>query len=439
MDEHFIGLKLLSIFSIGCIGSGQMFLPIFYKKVLELGNDKIGLIYSITPFVSFIALPYWTALIDRTGQYKKIMMTNMLIALVCILSIGLVPFISDKEWPRIILSCIGCFGYAFFGYPVIVALVDTVILRVLAERKDLYGRQKIGVPIGFASSVFLTGLLTEKLDSLYALFIIFTIYNLLFVITVWFVSVEPYQFSYKPVEQVYGSMSPSPAVVIEDENDEICATPTAATAKLNMWTLLKDPGAVQFFTFMTLMGFCIAVVHAFLYLYFENDLHGTPSMVGLFGPIGSSTEITVFFFSKEIFNRLGGRNMLIIAQSIIIYRCLTYMVCIELSFGAWLATATQLLHGVGISMTLSAGALQADRIAPEGLKSSAQGLLSMASSGIGSGVGALIGGVIYERFGAQVMWASVSIVAFLSILIYTSTFLRNTVFTFIATMVQKYK
>lgn len=48
MDEHFIGLKLLSIFSIGCIGSGQMFLPIFYKKVLGLGNDKIGLIFSIS-------------------------------------------------------------------------------------------------------------------------------------------------------------------------------------------------------------------------------------------------------------------------------------------------------------------------------------------------------------------------------------------------------
>ncbi|KAI9259182.1 major facilitator superfamily domain-containing protein [Helicostylum pulchrum] len=272
-----------------------MFLPIFYKKVLELGNDKIGLIYSITPFVSFIAFPYWTALIDRTGQYKKIMMTNMLIALVCILSIGLVPFISDKEWPRIILTCIGCFGYAFFGHPVIVALVNTVTLRVLAERKDLYGRQKIGMPIGFASSIFLTGLLTERLDSLYALFIIFTIYNLLFVITVWFVSVEPYQFSYKPIEQVYGSISPPPAVVIEDEN---CAAPTSAE-KLNMWTLLKDPGAVQFFTFMTLMGFCFSVVVAFLYLYFENDLHGTPSMVGLLGPIGSSTDLIIFFFSKE--------------------------------------------------------------------------------------------------------------------------------------------
>jgi hypothetical protein len=48
----------------------------------------------------------------------------------------------------------GCFGYAIFGYPVIAALVDTVVLRVLADQKELYGRQKIGVPIGFASSVF---------------------------------------------------------------------------------------------------------------------------------------------------------------------------------------------------------------------------------------------------------------------------------------------
>lgn len=49
-EHHFIGLKLLSAFSIGCIGSGQMFLPIFYKKVLGLGNDKIGFIFSISKY-----------------------------------------------------------------------------------------------------------------------------------------------------------------------------------------------------------------------------------------------------------------------------------------------------------------------------------------------------------------------------------------------------
>lgn len=225
------------------------------------------------------------------------------------MSIGLVPFISDNEWPRIALTSIGCFGYAFFGYPVIAALVDSVIFRVLADQKDLYGRQKIGVPIGFASSVFFTGVLIEKLDSLYALFIIFTIYNLSFVATVWYIDIDPRPIEYKQVDQeeneddtIYGSMSPTttsppPVVVIEDEDDDIRVTSTLSPT---MWTLLKDPDSVQFFTFMTMMGFNIAVVQAFLYLYFENDLHGTSAMVGLFGPLGSSTEVVVFFFSKEV-------------------------------------------------------------------------------------------------------------------------------------------
>jgi hypothetical protein len=47
-NTRYLGLKLLNVFSIGCIGSGQMFLPIFYKKVLGLGNDKIGFIFSIS-------------------------------------------------------------------------------------------------------------------------------------------------------------------------------------------------------------------------------------------------------------------------------------------------------------------------------------------------------------------------------------------------------
>jgi hypothetical protein len=224
----------------------------------------------------------------------------------CTLSIGLVPLISETEWIRIALVSVGCFGYAFFGYPVIAALVDAVILRVLADKKDLYGRQKIGVPIGFASSIFLTGLLTEKLDSLYALFIVFTIYCLSFIATIWYIDIEPYQFEYKPVSESaeYGSTSPPPPVVathghviIEDEDDEIGVT---EDLKPTMWTLLKEPDAVQFFSYMVLMGFAIAVVQAFLYLYFENDLGGTPTMVGLFGPLGSSTEVLCFFFSKEV-------------------------------------------------------------------------------------------------------------------------------------------
>lgn len=197
------------------------------------------------------------------------------------------------------LTSCGCFGYAFFGYPVIAALVDTVILRVLADQKDLYGRQKIGVPIGFASSVFLTGLLTEKLDSLYALFIVFGVSNLAFVITVAVTDLEPHYEQLEEDTLTYGSVSPTAAsIVIEDEDDEISVT---KDEDITMWHLLKEAEAIQFFTFMTMMGFSNAVVQAFLYLFFENDLNGTPAMVGLFGPLGSSTEVVCFFFSKEVY------------------------------------------------------------------------------------------------------------------------------------------
>lgn len=340
----------------------------------------------------------------------------------------------------------GCFGYAFFGYPIIAALVDTVILRVLANRKDLYGRQKIGVPIGFATSVFLTGFLTEKLDSLYALFIVFTVYCLAFVITLSIVDINPHY--YEPVveeeiDDTYGSMSPNSnnnnsveqvaAVVIEDVNDGIRVTPDPS-----MWHLLQEPEAVQFFTFMTTMGFAIAVVQAFLYLFMENDLHASSFLVGLFGPLGSITEIIVFFFFKQVLHRLGARRMLAVAQCIIIYRCLTYIACTHISWGAYLATATQVLHGVGFSMTWSAAALQADQIAQPNLKSRAQGLLNMAFNGLGSGIGALVGGFIYEKWGSTVMWAVVAALATISIVLYTSNFVLRAVFLPISNLVKKH-
>ncbi|KAI8066956.1 major facilitator superfamily domain-containing protein [Gilbertella persicaria] len=376
-------------------------------------------------------MPYWTWLVDKTGEYKKVMIQNMLIALGCILSIAFVPFASDKEWIHIVLTSMGCFGYAFFGYPVIAVLVDAVILRVLADRKDLYGRQKIGVPIGFASSVFLTGFLTEKLDSLYALFIVFGFSCISFIVTVIFTNFDPPKYSMAK----YGttSLSPQEQIVIEDQDDDISVT---KAKEGSMWHLLQTPESVQFFTFVVMLGSVIAAIQAFLYLFFENDLKGTSSMLGLFGPLGSSTEVICFFYSKQILLRLGSRRMLIVAQCITVYRCLTYFVATELTFGAWLTTTTQLLHGIGFSMAWSAGALQADLYAPPHLKSSAQGLLNMAFNGV-SGLNVLVCGYIYETYGSRSMWAFVSTMGMFSLFLYQSVYLRSTLFSWISEFIKR--
>lgn len=205
------------------------------------------------------------------------------------------PSLSHVEWIRMILVSLSCFGYAFFGYPIIVAIVDSLIFKILAEKKELFGRQKVGLPIGFASSVFLTGFLSQKLDTNYALFFVFGVSNIAFLITLLCIHIPA---SSTTTEDGYGSVASSPTPTITPAEDGI-----EEEEKGSIWDLLKDPYSIQFFTFMSFTGFCIAVVQAFLYLYIENDLKGTPFMVGLFGPLGSSTELICFYFSHQVCNR----------------------------------------------------------------------------------------------------------------------------------------
>lgn len=194
--------------------------------------------------------------------------------------IGCVPFISQVDLTRLILTSIGCLGYAFFGYPIIIAIVDALIFKVLGDRKDLFGRQKMGTPIGFASAVFFTGILSEKFSN-YALFLVFGVSNIACIITIFCIHIPQNQ------PPIYGSTS--------SHDDAI-----GVTDDISIWHLLQEPASVQFFTFMAFNGFAISVVQAFLYLFIENDLKGSSTLIGLYGPLGSSTEVICFYFSKQV-------------------------------------------------------------------------------------------------------------------------------------------
>lgn len=82
-----------------------------------------------------------------------------------------------------------------------------------------------------------------------------------------------------------------------------------------------------------------------------------------------------------------------------------------------------LILGASFSLIWSAGVIKADAIAPPGMKSRAQGLLGMVYFGLGSGVGALLGGIVYEHYGSAFMWGMVLVLLCLSAFVQTSPFL----------------
>ncbi|KAL0084002.1 major facilitator superfamily domain-containing protein [Phycomyces blakesleeanus] len=300
---HFIGLKLLSVFSIGSLVASQLFLPLFFKDILGLGSDKIGMIFSIIPFTSCIAFPYWTHLADRTHAYKTIMISNMFIALFSILSIGLVPFITNQESTTIVLVALGCFGYAFCGYPMISAMVDCVTLRALGDDKALYGRQKIGCPIGVSSAIFLVGLLQETFETQYALFWVYAVYVLGFIATIAAIDLTPHRYP-KPVDEEETPLLPDPAsaatlIAVGSTTPSLSENGVEKQDK-SMWHLFRQPESMHFYTVVAILGFCFSTFQIFLFMFIRNDLHGTPAMIGLLGPLSGFSELLVFFFSKQV-------------------------------------------------------------------------------------------------------------------------------------------
>ena len=66
----------------------------------------------------------------------------------------------------------------------------------------------------------------------------------------------------------------------------------------------------------------------------------------------------------------------------------------------WQVLVISLLHGLTFSAMWAAGVAYADEIAPSGLGATAQGVFNGTDLGLGTALGAFIGGYLYDASGA---------------------------------------
>lgn len=215
------------------------------------------------------------------------------------------PSLTHNQTVATVLVSVCDFGYAFFGYPIIATMVDSITLRVLSDRKEqLYGRQKAFGPLGFGGAVFLTGLVMDRFGP-YALFASYAFFVIGFLITAFFTSFEPKEWQDADFDSPDGSRrnsysgSVTPTESLRSDVDKEEKPP-------GLSDLLTCEGAARFFTVMTLLGICMSVFFAFLTLFIGTDLHAAPALLGLLGPLGSCMEIVCFFFTKEVIGFSSG-------------------------------------------------------------------------------------------------------------------------------------
>ncbi|KAI9027111.1 major facilitator superfamily domain-containing protein [Phycomyces nitens] len=196
-------------------------------------------------------------------------------------------------------------------------------------------------------------------------------------------------------------------VGIETEDSPPEPTPTT------LIELLRQPRVFLFFLTMMLMGAALNMVISFLFIFLKQDLGASSSLVGLTGLVGSVTELLFFFYSRDLIRLFGIKSLIILGHVLTIVRVFAYTILPKGPTGATIALGLHLLNGIAFSALWGAGVVQADELAPPSLQATSQGVLAAMYAGVGAGMGSLMGGVLYDRYGAnQMFYAAISLTCF---------------------------
>ena len=176
--------------------------------------------------------------------------------------------------------------------------------------------------------------------------------------------------------------------------------------------------AAFFLNAMTLwMG--MALVESFLFLFLTEELGSSLLTCGVSVVITVIFEIPLFAMGKSLLGYCGVMPLVLLAQTAYVVRAVGY----TLVPNAWWVLALEPMHGVTYACYRIAAVHYLARIAPPGLETSAQGLASTFGA-LGSILGQLIGGWVFENYGSVVMYRGVAFIVLVSmgVLLATLTF-----------------
>lgn len=329
------------------------FMVLFYQSVGFTGT-QIGLISGITPLITLLAAPFWTSLADATRRHSLVMSFTLLMGA---LTIFLFPFLNTFAT----LLLLAILFNAFFAP--ISSLADSAIMFMLANKKEMYGRIRLGGTLGFGIAAPLAGVLVQK----YGLELAFWACAILFLLAL-----------------------PTSRKLVYNTHRASDSTRQSFRA------LLRRPRWLLFLMVAFAGGLSLAGTNTYLFPYLK-ELGANESTMGLALTIGTLSEIPVLFYGHHLVKRLRPYGLLILASIFTAIRLLAFAA----STTPTLALLVQMLNGFTFPAMWIAGVAYADENAPTGLSATAQGLFGAMVFGFGNAVGGFMGGPLLDTIGGR--------------------------------------
>ncbi len=348
-----IHLKSLYFAIWAAIGGFWPFIYVYYRSDIGLTGTQIGASVMVSSLMGTLSATAWGMLNDRLGR------TRLLLS---IQSLGLIVVC-------LILSQIRSFGgiliaaglFSVFSSP-IMPLLDSTTLSILGARRDQYGVYRAWGTIGFVITCTVIGFVIERTG----MGLIFPVYAA-GVFVFWLLALR---LPNRPVVR-----GPSRLAGLKQ--------------------MVRRPAWLIFAISVFILWFSVMGAFAFLGIV-VIEMGGTQRMVGLAATLAALTEIPMFHYGAPLLRRFGPARLLIAAMSVYAFRLLLYAVMPSVTWVLGLA----LLQGLSYGLFLVAAVAYVNDLAPDELKSTAQGLMVSVLS-LANLTAGLAGGWLLDRSGRQ--------------------------------------
>ncbi len=134
-------------------------------------------------------------------------------------------------------------------------------------------------------------------------------------------------------------------------------------------------------------------------LYWE-ELGGSFFGLGIAWVLAAVLEVPLFWLSARFRDRINYRTLLVVSSLAAAARWLAYPLLPEL----WMWYLVQPLHAVMFVGLSVGGVYLIDRLSDPVIRNTGQSLLAACVFGLGSAVGNLLAGVVYDAYGAPVFY-----------------------------------
>ncbi len=358
---------LYYFFYYGAFGCYVPFLTLYFEQA-GLNGRAIGLLAALPPLVQLTAGPVWGALGDRFAIHRRLLPLATLGPIIP----ALLMLTTTNVAALTALVLVG----GLFTAPILL-LIDSAVLDMVRGTHYSYGKIRVGGSIGYTLFTLVMGYVL-KAQGIHWLF-----------------------YGYGAGLLVAGVLAiglPARRQVWQ-----------AASFGSSVGKLLRQRPLVLFLIGSFLVAVALQASFSFYPLRLVA-LGGDPVWVGLSGVIGAVCEMPVLFYSGAIFRRWGVRP--VVAASYVLFAVRWTILALAVSPVVVLATAA--FNGVTFTPYMAGGILYVEQHTPPGLHATAQGLLAAVTFGLGSAVGALGGGVLFDAIGAQGLFgvgAAVTVVA----------------------------